>query len=274
MSILTHSTEPVTDEEIIKKLIQLMRSDDQYAKVYDDLIAPMVLDKSVINYAIMVQALREASTVLIRDTMTAILEKMDREFRNSEGRTQRYYVKNTRCRTIVTMIGEITYKRTEYIDRHPGEPFIYVDEEIGLDRRMRYDSTVAAEAYEQYSNNNSMIKVGENISKEIYGFSMDPERKLHTISHQQVFNMVNRFKAITANCGKVDETPDTIYIMADEKYVNLQQARDIWIREQLDAGRDRDEVMKELETKHFDEMVKMASSSPEEKSLQARTEID
>jgi len=257
MSILTQSTDAVADENVVRKILKMILEDDRYAKILNDLIAPMVLDRSVMNYALLVQALREAGTVIVCKTMTKILEKMDREFRRSEGRTERYYVKNTRNRTIVTMLGEVTYKRTEYIDRYTGKPFIYVDEEIGLDRRMRYDSTVAAEACEQYSNNNSMIKVGENLSKEIYGFSINPDRKLRNISRQQVFNMINRFKVITAQCGKVDETPDTIYIMADEKYVNLQQVRDTWAEEQISAGRNRDDVMQEPETKHFDEMVKM-----------------
>lgn len=48
----------------------------------------------------------------LRNDFKEYLEDMDYKFRHSPNRTSRYYVANTSNRTIITMFGEITYKRT------------------------------------------------------------------------------------------------------------------------------------------------------------------
>jgi len=255
MSIVTHPSIP--DEDICKEIFARACEKAEFKKVIDSLFAPMNRNRSAICFSSVLENIKDEAFILARKTVVSFLEQMDAEFRYSTARVNNYYVKQTRPRTIVTMIGEITYRRTEYIDKHTGASFIYVDREIGLLPRMRYDNSVAAEAYEQYSNHNSMIKVGENLSKEIYGFSMKDDRHTKYISRQQIFNMINRFKQITASVSRLSDTPDTIYIMADEKYINLQQMRKVWMEEQLSLGFPQAEVMEELKKQHFDEMVKM-----------------
>jgi len=251
------SQQDLSTELLAELILKYAKDNSKASPLVNSFLAPMNLSCSVMNYASLVEWLSSNLKETNRLVMKRLFESMDFNFRNSQGRTTRYYVKHTRERTIITMFGEVTYKRTEYIDRQTGEPFVYVDREIGLFSRQRYDSTVSARAYELYSNQNSMIKVGEILGNEIQGFSLN-NRQRYTISRQQIFNMINRFTKVITQCARVKETPKTLYISADEKYISLQQVRNLWYQSEIKKGRDRKEVLEELKTKHFDEMIKLA----------------
>jgi hypothetical protein len=218
----------------------------------------MVSNRSVTLYSEFISGVSAGIQLCGTGILRKTFEKMDNAFRNSPDRTERYYVKNTRNRTIITIFGEVTYRRTEYIDRTTGKPYVYVDEEIGLFRRQRYDSTIAALAYDAYSHHISMIEVGKQIGDRIAGFRIDPDRGKYAISRQQIFNMINRFSSIKTKPPKAEETPETLYIMADEKYIHLQQEMEKWRNRLIREGYSIKEIGKFEKTKHFSEMVKLA----------------
>ncbi len=230
----------------------------EVASHLDELVAPMVSNQSVTFYSEFVSGVSVATQLCGAGILKKTFEKMDTAFRGSPGRTERYYVKNTRNRTIITIFGEVTYRRTEYIDRSTGIPFVYVDEEIGLFRRQRYDSTIAALAYDAYSHHTSMIEVGKQIGERIAGFRLDPDRGKYAISRQQIFNMINRFFSIKTAPPMAEETPETLYIMADEKYIHLQQEMEEWRKELLREGYSLKDIRQMEKGKHFSEMVKLA----------------
>lgn len=256
MDILTQ--QKLNEEALAELLLKYAKSEKNIGTTISSLLAPMNFTCDIFNYAKLIDWLSSSSRKIVCILIKNLLEEMDRNFRYSKGRIDRYYVKNTRQRTIITMFGEVTYTRTEYIDRDTGEAFIYVDREIDLAPRQRYDSIVAARAYELYSDNNSMIKVGKLLGYEIEGFSLGNNHGNYTISRQQVFAMLNRFKKITVTPPRQKETPDTIYISADEKYISLQQVQNLWIQQEREKGRSSKEIQEELKAKHFDEMVKLA----------------
>lgn len=241
-----------------KTIFKMISSDSPASDSMSKLIAPMILNQSVGLYADFISgvstSLKEIGTGVVKRT----LEKMDLEFRNSPGRSQRYYVKSTRERTIITIFGEVTYLRTEYTDRTSGKPFIYVDEEIGLFRKQRYDSTIAALAYDYYSHQSSMAETGRLIGDFIAGFRLDPDRYKYHISRQQIFSMINRFSSIQIETEQAIRTPDTLYIMADEKYIHLQQEKAGYKEELLKQGYTVKEIVEACKSRHFSEMVKLA----------------
>ena len=239
-------------------LFKMISSVPEVASYLNELVAPMVLNQSVSFYSEFVSKISVAMQLCGAGILKKTFEKMDTAFRYSPGRAERYYVKNTRNRTIITIFGEVTYRRTEYIDRSTGIPFVYVDEEIGLFRRQRYDSTIAALAYDAYSHHTSMIEVGKQIGDRIAGFRLDPDRGKYAISRQQIFNMINRFSSIKTAPPKADETPETLYIMADEKYIHLQQEMKEWRAGLLREGYSLKDVGQMEKGKHFSEMVKLA----------------
>ena len=156
---------------------------------------------------------------LIRKQIKDFLEKMDKDFRYSEGRTINYYVNNTRERTITTMYGDICYIRTIYKDRSSGKMYCYVDERLGIDRYIRYTNDVAAYAAEAYSDENSMIKVGIELGNLIYAKFSLCDNRTHSVPRQTIYNLLSRVKQIRIQPDKDKRVIDTLYILMDEKYL-------------------------------------------------------
>ena len=160
---------------------------------------------------------------LARKLLIKSLEEMDVAYRASALRKRYYYVKNTRERTLITMFGKITYWRTIYQDKTTGKSFTYVDRKLGLPRYDRYDPTVKAKVIELFADHNSMIRVGEIIGEQIFSlFSTKSERKNFNISRQTVHNIVKRSLMIKPTHTMAKHTPEVLYVMADEKYIPLQ----------------------------------------------------
>ncbi len=102
-------------------------------------VAPLTTSLSSLEYGQLISSLSDALAYIGRDALKATFEEMDLAFRNSPHRTSNYYVKQTRYRTIMTVFGEVTYKRTEYIERSTRKPYCYVDRKIKLRSRERFD---------------------------------------------------------------------------------------------------------------------------------------
>lgn len=200
--------------------------------VIDEYLNPLITNMPALNYAELISKisthLHQYGKQIIKNT----LEKMDLEFRNAPSRKRRYYVKQTRNRTIITAFGEVTYKRTEYIDRTNNSSYCYVDRKIKLRSKERYDMSVQSLIVELYSNQNSMIKVGEIIADKING-AYQIEALSNPIPRQTVFNILNRFKTIKLETDSLSETPNTLYVMADEKYLASQNRHKIMVKEAI-----------------------------------------
>lgn len=193
--------------------------------MFHSLCAPFNVNVPAIDIGSLYNNLATYSNTLIRNVLKNLFEHMDMEFRNSKGRTSRYYVKNTRYRTIVTIFGDVTYKRTEYIDRDTLEPYIPVDEKLNLFRRQRFDHSVASLAASMYADQNSMIKVGKLLGRFIKGFSLDYDDR-DNIPRQTIFNMIHRYNLKADKLEKKEDTVETLYVMADEKFVSRQDKKD------------------------------------------------
>ena len=162
----------------------------------------------------------------IRDSIKEFLEEMDRRFRNSPNRKQRYYVAYTGPRTIITMYDEITYTRTLYKDRLDGSYYCYVDEKLGISKYIRYTNDVACYAAEAYSDENSMIKIGKELGNIIHAkFSLKDNRE-YAIPRQTICNLMKRSKEIRIKPQIDKKVIDDIYILVDEKYLPRHKKSD------------------------------------------------
>lgn len=185
--------------------------------------APFVSSISSLDYASMMMSASSWFYSFLRTAFVSAIEKADHQFRCSPGRIAHYYVKQTRSRTIITIFGEITFKRTEYQHRDTKEPYCYIDRKLSLLPRQRYDCCIEAKAKELYADHNSMIKTGRILGEQIYGFfSLDPNRKFRHLSRQTIYNLLHRSGRIHLRPSPMSHTPETLYIMADEKWVPLQ----------------------------------------------------
>ena len=198
-----------------------------HGKDIQDLILPLNLPGDSLTFARLIEDFSFNSEKMIREEIRAFLEKMDEDFRNSPGRTKDYYVNNTRKRTIVTMYGEITYKRTIYKDRLSKKIYCYVDEKLGIERYTRYTNDVAAYAAEAYSDENSMIKVGIELGNLIYAKFSLCDNRIHAIPRQTIYNLLSKVKPIRIVPDEESKKKiDSLFILMDEKYLPDHSKKD------------------------------------------------
>lgn len=190
-----------------------------HSKDIKELSLPLAIPGSPLSFPRLIEDFSLNGERMIREEIKSFLEKMDRDFRNSPGRTRDYYVNNTRQRTIITMFGEITYTRTIYRDRLNGRIFCYVDERLGIERYTRYTNDVASYAAEAYSDENSMIKVGIELGNLIYSKFSLCDNRIHLIPRQTIYNLLSRVKQIRIVPDEEKKKSDIIYVLMDEKYL-------------------------------------------------------
>ena len=144
-----------------------------------NLISPLNTNFTINNYTDLITSVSDHLYHKIRGELVNIIETMDKRFRELPDRSQRYYVKDTRPRTLITPVGAITFKRTIYQSKVNKSTYVHVDEKLGLPKYDRYDPCVKAMVIETYAKINSMIKVGELIGDRIYNpFSLKAEREI------------------------------------------------------------------------------------------------
>lgn len=212
MNILAQVTNNYQDSKEQKELYKMLSV----------LVSSHTYEPSHSRYGEFMSSMSAFINKLARDLIKYTLEMADKRFREQPNRSKQYYVKDTRNRSLITPFGWIEYKRTVYLDRHTNKTFCYVDRKFSIDPYIRYDACVQSMILEEYSNHNSMIKVGKIVGERMMGaYSLDTNRDSFRISRQTVHNILKR-RRILYPIEKVNETPETLYIMVDEKYIPIQ----------------------------------------------------
>lgn len=187
---------------------------------------PQLQPHTLYHYVDLIESTSKITHELGRSLLIDALHKMDETYRDSKIRKQDYYIKVVRERTLITVFGQIRFKRTVYEDKRTGKCYIYLDRKLGLPKYDRYNPTVKAMIVELYANQNSMIEVGEIIGSRIFSpFTTSQARHEHRISRQTIHNIVSRIPCVKQGFKRREITPKTLYIMADEKYVPIQTGR-------------------------------------------------
>lgn len=193
----------------------------KYLSTYlNDLLYPLEPKGKVSNFVNLIELISYDSENLARQRIVNYLEKLDMNFKNSDERKTKYYVKDYRSRTIITIYGEITYRRTIYTDKYTGSRYIYVDSKMGIAKYIRYTNDVRAYAYESYADENSMIKVGKELGNLIHcKFSLKRNDE-YALSRQTIYNFLN-IKPIHY-IPKQKRQVNKLYILLDEKFIGCQ----------------------------------------------------
>lgn len=174
------------------------------------------------KYISLVSEVEEKTRMLIVKIIKESFEQLDNEYSNSVERKRKYVINKSNVeRTLITIFGEVTFKRTYFKSKLDGSKYFFIDDVFGLPKYDHYDSIIKGLAVDRtYSSNQAEAgrNIGERISKikDITG-----DRNLLHIPRQSVHNWIKNWN--TPNTVyKEQKTPYILYVMADEKFLGCQ----------------------------------------------------
>lgn len=147
------------------------------------------------------------------DVLRNILESLDLEYKNSIERKEKYYVQQTRERTLITSLGLVTFNKTYYKSKTKingkYEYYSYLEDYLGVSKWAKM--TLAAET-----------KLINNALDNGYSWSSNNSIPNYIVTRQTISSKIKGINYNYQEDIKKKETPNVIYIEADEVHANLQ----------------------------------------------------
>ena len=145
-------------------------------------------------------------------------EYIDTVFFNTLYRKKYCESKGFYSRTILTLFGEVTFKRRYYFDKKYNDRFFFTDLFFNLPKRKYFDPFVCAEICNE-SSLSSYSKSGRIVANKI-GYRMN---NVFSISRASSRNIVMNFNIIDENVQTKElRRVERLYVMLDEKFVGSQ----------------------------------------------------
>lgn len=209
MNIISNNYEKILKEMIFNQFSSNLKKElyktDNTNKVFNYIDLISNLDNSLCNIA--------------KQSLVTIFEAIDKSYSNSMERKHKYHIKAHLPRTILTVFGEITFTRTFYTDRYNKGSYCYLDRFLGLKKHDYFDPYIKATIVE-YSANNPIPTV-VNMINDLIGNRIKLEDKIKYLNRQTIRNIILDSKLSNPELKQLD-TPDTLYVIADEKWVHTQ----------------------------------------------------
>lgn len=147
------------------------------------------------------------------DVLRNILESLDLEYKNSKDRKDKYYVQQTRERTLITSLGLLTFNKTYYKSKEKingkYEYYSYLEDHLGVSKWTKM--TLAAETM-----------LINNALENGYSWSSNNSIPNYIVTRQTISSKIKGINYNLKETIKKKETPNVIYIEADEVHANLQ----------------------------------------------------
>ena len=175
---------------------------------------------NVFNYVNLLSNLDNAFCDIARNSLITYFESIDKSFKGSLERKRKYEIKSYHKRTILTIFGEITFFRTFYKSKLTGKNFCYVDRFLGLHKYDYFDPYLKSIVIE-YSSFNSYPKVAKYLN-DLIGNRISIKDKQKYFSRQTIRNIILKSIISNVNYSPKLNTPNTLYIIADEKWIPTQ----------------------------------------------------
>lgn len=153
--------------------------------------------------------LKNVGAMLIKDS----LEELDQCVMNSRARKSNWYIeRRADVKTLSTILGDVTYDRTYYRNKHTSEYAYLSDEKVGIKVHERMDDSLRAELVEKAANLSYAKTIGDfdNIGIHSRTAVMKAIREVEAIG--------NDAAPIKYNNRKVG----TLYVEADEDHIAMQ----------------------------------------------------
>lgn len=220
MEIITQNYEKILENLIINNFSDIIRR--------KRLVNPN--ENKVFNYIKILDTLDERICDIAKKSLITIFESLDRGYKNSPERMHNYHIKAHTTRTIMTIFGEITYRKTIYQNKRSYKSFCFIDDYLGLKKYDYFDPYIKASVLE-YAANNPCTKVAKIIN-DMIGNRVKLKEPFQYISKQTIRNIILS-SPISKPKYKELETPEDLYIMADEKFVSTQNnnKEDVMVKE-------------------------------------------
>lgn len=191
-------------------------------EILDSILNSLTDTNNKNTYVSLVSNLQEKVKNLITTIIADTFEEIDRNYCNSIERKSKYYINKSNVeRTLITKFGTITFKRNYYVSKLNKSKYFFIDYAFGLPKYDHYDPIVKAIAIDKaFSTNQAMA--GRDTGEEINNIKdICSERKLTHIPRQSVHNWINKWQTPN-NVYETVDTPEILYIMADEKFLGSQ----------------------------------------------------
>ena len=157
-----------------------------------------------------------STNTLNLDVLRNILESLDLEYKNSKERKAKYYVQQTRERTLITSLGLLTFNKTYYKSKTKTngkyEYYSYLEDYLGVSKWAKM--TLAAE-----------VKLINNALDNGYSWSSNNSIPNYIVTRQTISVKIKGINYNLQEDIKKKETPNVIYIEADEVHANLQSRK-------------------------------------------------
>ncbi|MCI9233791.1 MAG: hypothetical protein HFH08_04235 [Bacilli bacterium] len=177
----------------------------------------------VFNYINVIQSFDSILSKAIISSLKAYLEELDYNYTISNERKRKYHIKDYRSRTILTIFGEFTYSRHFFKSKLDDSSFCYVDRQLGLQKYQYFDPYIRSLIVSKASENSISLACRE--INEMIGNRINLTSKPSFLSRQSARNII-----LTSSIATVSDTtlntPDELYILADEKWIATQFQKD------------------------------------------------
>ena len=214
----------ITNLKEIYKLFDIMNKEligDALEQRVSSIISNFSIDNTINNYISAISSIHNTVMDTAKKAILDMIKKIDDDFFNSDYRKRHYVVHSFKSRTIVTIFGEITFKRRYYINKNDNSRYFYVDRKLGFNKYDVYDPCIKSLVIE-YSATNSASEVSKVIS-DICSFSLSNSNEGKIIlSRQTIKNIIDNAPNISVVEKRFNKTPKELHISLDEKWVHLQ----------------------------------------------------
>lgn len=154
-----------------------------------------------------------STNTLNLDILKNIIEYLDLEYKNSKERKEKYYVQQTRERTLITSLGLLTFNKTYYKSKkkvnNKYQYYSYLEDYLGIDKWAKMSLCAEVNLINNSLDNGMSWACINTIPNYI-------------ISRQTISTKIKNINYNFIDSPTKRDTPNVLYIEADEVHANLQ----------------------------------------------------
>ena len=217
-------------KNVLKNKIKVLINPILYNTI-DFIVENILTNNDENRYYNFISGIQDSLRNLIKSVLVTTIEEIDKSFKVSAERCSRYYINKSNVkRTLTTIVGDVTFNRTYYKNKFNESYIFYIDDYLGLPKSDHYDPIVKAIAIDKAihtSQAQAARDTSASISNISYFFNYS---QLNNISRQSIYNWIKKWN-VPDIVPKAVETPETLYVMADEKFIGAQDIeKDIMVK--------------------------------------------